>query len=76
MPGLVGRGGDLGANRNLLFPLAAVLLLSVGVAAVQEEQKAIQEQPQQEVEMHFIVSSYTFCRGLWRASLGQLAPLS
>lgn len=48
MPGLVGRGGDGGANRNLLFPLVAVFLLSVGVAAVQEEQKAIQEQPQQE----------------------------
>ncbi|XP_008405685.1 putative divalent cation/proton antiporter TMEM165 [Poecilia reticulata] len=47
MPVLLGRG-DGGANRSLLFPLAAVLLLSVGVAAIQEEQKAVQEQPQNE----------------------------
>ncbi|XP_014853212.1 PREDICTED: transmembrane protein 165 [Poecilia mexicana] len=47
MPVMLGRG-DGGANRSLLFPLAAVLLLSVGVAAIQEEQKAVQEEPQKE----------------------------
>ncbi|XP_027883042.1 putative divalent cation/proton antiporter TMEM165 [Xiphophorus couchianus] len=44
MPVLLGRG----ANRSLLFSLAAVLLLSIGVAAIQEEQKAVQEQTQNE----------------------------
>lgn len=43
---------DGGANRNVmcvLFPLTAVLLfLSVGVTAIQEEQKSVQEQPPQE----------------------------
>ncbi|PWA14368.1 hypothetical protein CCH79_00011190 [Gambusia affinis] len=47
MPVLLGRGAG-GANRSLLFPLVAVLLLSFGVAAIQEEQKAVQEQPQKE----------------------------
>ncbi|XP_015241056.1 PREDICTED: transmembrane protein 165 [Cyprinodon variegatus] len=47
MPVLVG-GRDGAANRNLPFLFAAVLLLSVGVAAIQEEQKAMQDQPQQE----------------------------
>ncbi|XP_076582538.1 putative divalent cation/proton antiporter TMEM165 [Chaetodon auriga] len=51
MPLTVG-GGDGRAVRNVMsvwFPLAAVFLLSVGVAAVPEEPKAaVQEQPQQE----------------------------
>lgn len=41
-------GGDGRAVRNvmcLLFPLVAVLLLSVGVAATPDEDKAVQEQP-------------------------------
>ncbi|XP_070688906.1 putative divalent cation/proton antiporter TMEM165 [Pempheris klunzingeri] len=44
-------GGDGRADRNVmrfLFPLAAVLLLSVGVSAVPEELKPVQEQPPQE----------------------------
>ncbi len=53
MPLTVG-GGDGRADRNVvfvLFPLAAVFLLSVGVAAVPEEHKAaVQEQPPQEVK--------------------------
>lgn len=53
MPVLLGRG----ANRSLLFSLAAVLLLSIGVAAIQEEQKAVQEQTQNEVEMYIITPS-------------------
>lgn len=39
------------ANRNVMcvwLPLAAVLLLSVGVAAIQEEHKSVQEQSPQE----------------------------
>ncbi|XP_051233329.1 transmembrane protein 165 [Dicentrarchus labrax] len=51
MPLMVG-GGDGRTDRNVmcvLFPLAAVFLLSVGVAAVPEEHKAaVQEQPPQE----------------------------
>uniref|UniRef100_UPI0037E8E3D1 putative divalent cation/proton antiporter TMEM165 n=1 Tax=Semicossyphus pulcher TaxID=241346 RepID=UPI0037E8E3D1 len=50
MPLLVS-GGDRRAVKNvmcLLFPLVAVLLLSVGVAAAPEEDKAVQEQPQAE----------------------------
>lgn len=54
MPVLLGRGAG-GANRSLLFPLVAVLLLSFGVAAIQEEQKAVQEQPQKEVKMYIII---------------------
>lgn len=53
MPLMVG-GGNGRADRNvmcLLFPLAAVFLLSVGVAAVPEEHKTgVQEQPAQEVK--------------------------
>lgn len=52
MPPAAGRDG--GASRNamcLLFPLAAVLLLlSVGVTAIEEEHKSVQEQPPQEVK--------------------------
>ncbi|XP_030583200.1 putative divalent cation/proton antiporter TMEM165 [Archocentrus centrarchus] len=51
MPLAAGRG-DGGANRNamcVLFPLTAVLLLlSVGVTAIEEEHKSVQEQPPQE----------------------------
>ncbi|KAL7397794.1 hypothetical protein ABVT39_028081 [Epinephelus coioides] len=48
MPLTVG-GGDRRADRVcVLFLLAAVLLLSVGVAAVPEENNPVQEQPQQE----------------------------
>lgn len=53
MPRAVGRR-DGGANRNVmcvLFPLTAVFLfLSVGVTAIQEEQKSVPEQPPQEVK--------------------------
>ncbi|KAM9385976.1 putative divalent cation/proton antiporter TMEM165 [Pholidichthys leucotaenia] len=46
MPVVTGRDGQ--ASRSVLFPLVAVLLLSVGVSAIQEENKAVQEQqPQQ-----------------------------
>lgn len=52
MPLMVG-GGNGRADRNVmcvLFLLAAVVLLSVGVVAVPEEHvAAVQEQPQQEV---------------------------
>lgn len=51
---------DGGANRNVmcvLFPLTAVLLfLSVGVTAIQEEQKSVQEQPPQEVKCFSLLS--------------------
>ncbi|KAM7388583.1 hypothetical protein PAMP_024748 [Pampus punctatissimus] len=50
MPVMVG-GGDGRAQRNVicvLLPLAAVLLLSVGVVASPEEQKPIQDQPPHE----------------------------
>ncbi|XP_063323109.1 transmembrane protein 165 [Pelmatolapia mariae] len=51
MPRAAGRR-DGGANRNVmcvLFPLTAVFLfLSVGVTAIQEEQKSVPEQPPQE----------------------------
>ncbi|XP_042272510.1 transmembrane protein 165 isoform X1 [Thunnus albacares] len=50
MPVMVG-GGEGRTDRNVmcvLLPLAAVLLLSVGVAASPEEQKPVQEQPPQE----------------------------
>lgn len=49
------RGGngrsDRSSVRCVLFPLAVVLLLSLGVAAVPEEQHnaAVPEQPKQEV---------------------------
>lgn len=53
MPRAAGRR-DGGASRNVmcvLFPLTAVFLfLSVGVTAIQEEQKAVPEQPPQEVK--------------------------
>lgn len=48
-------GGDGRAERNVmcvLLPLAAVLLLSVGVAASPEEQKPVQEQLPQEVQVY------------------------
>ncbi len=52
MPATVG-GGDGRADRNVmrvLFSLAAVVLLSVGVAAVPEEHKAaVQEEPPEQV---------------------------
>lgn len=50
MPFMVG-GGDRRADRLcFLFLLSAVFLLSVGVAAIPEEQqKSVQEQPPQEV---------------------------
>lgn len=52
MPLRVG-GGNGRAHRNVmcvLFPLAAVFLLSIGVVAVPEEHDAaVQEQPPQEV---------------------------
>lgn len=51
MPRAAGRR-DGGASRNVmcvLFPLTAVFL-SVGVTAIQEEQKAVPEQPPQEVK--------------------------
>ncbi|KAM3875963.1 putative divalent cation/proton antiporter TMEM165 [Diretmus argenteus] len=50
MPLLVG-GGDGRAGRRVmcvLLPLAAVVLLSAGVAGIPEEHKAVQEQPPQE----------------------------
>lgn len=53
MPRAAGRR-DGGASRNVmcvLFPLTAVFLfLSVDVTAIQEEQKAVPEQPPQEVK--------------------------
>lgn len=51
MPLMVGAGhGRANINvRCVLFPLAVVLLLSVGVAAIQEEHKSVQEQAPQEV---------------------------
>lgn len=54
MPPMV-RGGngrsDRSSARCVLFPLAVVFLLSLGVAAVPEEQHnaAVPEQPKQEV---------------------------
>ena len=49
MPFMVG-GGDRRADRVcFLLLLSAVFLLSVGVAAIPEEQKSVQEQPPQEV---------------------------
>ncbi|XP_026201179.1 transmembrane protein 165 [Anabas testudineus] len=50
MPLMVGGGDGRAASKLMyvLFPLAAVLLLTVGVAAVPEEQKAVQEQPAEE----------------------------
>lgn len=46
--------GGARAGRNdvmcLWFPLLAVVLLSVGVAATPEEDKAVQEQPPAEVK--------------------------
>lgn len=69
MPRAAGRR-DGGASRNVmcvLFPLTAVFLfLSVGVTAIQEEQKAVPEQPPQEVK-GFVLSS-CIGSGLWRAS--------
>ncbi|XP_029002977.1 transmembrane protein 165 isoform X2 [Betta splendens] len=49
MPLVVGgHGRAAGSLTRVLFLLAAVLSLTVGVAAVPEEQKPVQEQPQEE----------------------------
>lgn len=64
MPLMVGVGNGR-ADRNVmcvLFPLAAVFLLSVGVVAVPEEHNAaVQEQPPQEVaHLHSLLLIKTF----------------
>lgn len=45
-----GEGRAASSLMCVLFPLAAVVLLTVGVAAIPEEHKAAQEQPPEEVQ--------------------------
>ncbi|XP_041861392.1 transmembrane protein 165 [Melanotaenia boesemani] len=69
MPLSVGRGEGQ-ANRNVIFSLV-VVLLSVGVAAIQEEQKSVQEQPPPEkTSTAHPVSSIVSEDGSSKANLG------